>query len=88
MKYAINNLEPSIFSSLKIRINDVKLVKKAYSLFYIENSISNQYMNLTLVPSLKNEQKIRVNFEWKLGTKAHSIHINVEDALSEILMTR
>lgn len=88
MKYAINNLEPSIFSSLKIRINDVKLVNKSYSLFYIENPIRNQYMNLTLEPSPKNEKKIRVHFEWKLGMKAHSIYINFEDTLNEILMTR
>lgn len=68
MKYSLNNLEPSIYSSLKIHINNLTDYDTERSLFFIENPSKKQFMEVKIANGA-------VLLRWQLGTEPRSLSI-------------
>lgn len=83
MKYALKNLEPSIYSSLKVHINNLTNYDVKKSIFFIQNSHRKQYIELMIANS-------SVILKWQLGTEIRklTIPINRIEDVKEISMER
>lgn len=83
MKYALENLEPSIYSSLRVHINNLTDYDTERSLFFIHNSHRKQYVELKIANSA-------VILKWQLGTEPRSlaIPINRNEEVEPISMER
>lgn len=83
MKYSLENLEPSIYSSLKVHINNLTDYDTERSIFFIHNSHKKQYVELKIANS-------SVILKWQLGTESRSlkIKINRKEEVEPISMER
>lgn len=83
MKYTLGNLEPSIYSSLKVHINNLTDYDTERSMFFIHNSHRKQYVELKIANS-------SVILKWQLGTEPRSltIPINRKEEVEPISMER
>lgn len=71
MKYALNNLEPSIYSSLNVHINNLTDYDTERSLFFIQNQFKKQFVELKIANGT-------VILKWQLGTEPKTLTIPIE----------
>lgn len=83
MKYALNNLEPSIYSSLKVHINNLTDYDTERSIFFIQNPFKKQFVELKVANS-------SVILLWQLGIEPRilSIQIDRKEEIQPISMER
>lgn len=71
MKYKLSNLEPSIYSSLVVHINNLTDYVSERSLFFLQNQQRQQYIELKISDSA-------VVLKWQLGTEPRVLSIPVD----------
>lgn len=83
MKYLLGNLEPSIYSSLRVHINNLTDYDTKRSIFFIRNSQRNQFLELKIADSV-------VILKWQLGIEPRSLAIPIsrKEEIEPISMER
>lgn len=71
MKYDLKHLEPSIYSSLKVHINNLTDYDTERSIFFIQNPSKKQFVELKIADS-------SVILKWQLGTETRSLAIPID----------
>lgn len=71
MKYALNNLEPSIYSTLNVHINNLTDYDTERSIFFIQNKFKKQFVELKIANGT-------IILKWQLGTEPKTLSIPIE----------